>query len=70
MVESVSDRGSPVDLITLQEHLKAKDVPPEVSGMEFVRELIAECTDLCQREILCADRAGKVDLDDSMIKDQ
>ena len=33
--------GKPVDLITLQEHLKEKNVPPEVSGMEFVRELIA-----------------------------
>ena len=32
--------GKPVDLITLQEHLKEKNVPPEVSGMEFVRELI------------------------------
>lgn len=33
--------GKPVDLITLQEHLKEKDVPPEISGMEFARELIA-----------------------------
>lgn len=33
--------GKPVDLITLQEHLKEKNVPPEVSGMEYVRELIA-----------------------------
>lgn len=34
--------GRPIDLITLQEHLKAKDVPPEVSGLEFVKDLIAE----------------------------
>ena len=33
--------GKPVDLITLQEHLKEKNVPPEVSSMEFVRDLIA-----------------------------
>ncbi len=34
--------GRPVDLITLQEHLKEKDVPPEVSGLEFAKDLIAE----------------------------
>mgnify|MGYP002511329883 CR=1 FL=1 len=34
--------GRPIDLITLQEHLKAKNVPPEVSGLEFVKDLIAE----------------------------
>ena len=28
----------PVDLITLQEYLKEKDVPPEISDMEFARE--------------------------------
>lgn len=33
--------GRPVDLITLQEYLKEKDVPPEISSMEFVRDLIA-----------------------------
>lgn len=33
--------AKPVDLITLQEHLKEKDVPPEISSMEFARELIA-----------------------------
>lgn len=32
--------GRPVDLITLQEHLKEKDVPPEISSMEFARELL------------------------------
>ena len=30
----------PVDLVTLQERLKEKDVPPEVSSLEFVRDLI------------------------------
>ena len=32
--------GKPVDLITLQEHLKEKNAPPEVSGLEFARELL------------------------------
>lgn len=39
MVE-LNDAGSPVDLVTLQNRLKEKDVPPEVSSLEFVRELI------------------------------
>ena len=33
--------GKPVDLITLQEHLKEKNVPPEVSSMEYARELLS-----------------------------
>ena len=36
--------GKPVDLITLQEHLKEKNVPPEVSSMEYARELLAGVT--------------------------
>ena len=39
MVE-LHDAGSPVDLVTLQNRLKEKDVPPEVSSLEFVRDLI------------------------------
>jgi len=39
MVE-LNDKGHPVDLITLQDKLKEKDVPPEVSSLEFVRDLI------------------------------
>ena len=35
-------QGKPIDLITLQEHLKEKNVPPEVSGLEFVKDLIAD----------------------------
>ncbi len=31
----------PIDPVTLQSRLKAKDVPPEVSSMEFVGDLIA-----------------------------
>ena len=32
--------GKPVDLITLQNRLKEKDVPPEISSLEFIRDLI------------------------------
>jgi replicative DNA helicase len=32
--------GQPVDLITLQDRLKEKDVPPEVASLDFVREII------------------------------
>lgn len=39
MVE-LNDEGKPVDLVTLQDRLKEKDVPPEVSSLEFVRDLI------------------------------
>lgn len=39
MVE-LYDEGQPVDLITLQNRLREKDVPPEVSSLEFVRELL------------------------------
>lgn len=39
MIE-LNDEGKPVDLVTLQDRLKEKDVPPEVSSLEFVRELI------------------------------
>ena len=34
------NEGKPVDLVTLQDRLKEKDVPPEVSGLEFVREIL------------------------------
>lgn len=39
MVE-LHDEGSPVDLVTLQNRLREKDVPPEISSLEYVRELI------------------------------
>ena len=39
MVE-LNDKGSPVDMVTLQNALREKDVPPEVSSLEFVRDLI------------------------------
>lgn len=33
--------GKPVDLITLQNRLREKDVPPEVSSLEFVRDILS-----------------------------
>lgn len=39
MVELFNE-NLPVDLITLQNRLKEKDVPPEVSSLEFVRDII------------------------------
>ncbi len=39
MVELFNE-GQPVDLITLQERLRSKDVPAEVSSLEFVRDLL------------------------------
>lgn len=39
MVE-LHEEGSPVDLVTLQNRLREKDVPPEISCLEFVRDLI------------------------------
>ena len=43
MFESMAElfnEGKPVDLVTLQDRLKEKDVPPEVSSLEFVRDII------------------------------
>ena len=39
MVE-LCNEGQPVDLITLQNRLKEKDLPPDISSMEYVRELL------------------------------
>lgn len=40
MVE-LSNEGKPVDLITLQDRLKEKDVPAQVSSLEFIRDLVS-----------------------------
>lgn len=34
------NENKPVDLVTLQNRLKEKDVPPEVSSLDFVRDII------------------------------
>ena len=39
MVELFNE-GKPVDLVTLQNRLKEKDVPPEVSSLEFLKDLL------------------------------
>ncbi len=39
MVELYGE-NKPVDLITLQNRLKEKDVPPEISSLEYVRDMI------------------------------
>ena len=39
MIELFNE-GKPVDLVTLQNRLKEKDVPPEISSLEFVRDII------------------------------
>ncbi|HIX59508.1 MAG TPA: replicative DNA helicase [Candidatus Blautia gallistercoris] len=40
MVE-LCNEGQPVDLVTLQNRLKEKDLPPEITSMEYVRDLVA-----------------------------
>lgn len=40
MVE-LSDEGKPVDLVTLQERLKEKGVPPEIYSLEYIRDVMA-----------------------------
>ncbi|MFR3030520.1 MAG: replicative DNA helicase [Blautia sp.] len=40
MVE-LCNEGKPVDLVTLQDRLKEKDLPPDISSMEYVRDLIS-----------------------------
>ncbi len=39
-VVEIYNEEKPVDLITLQERLKEKDVPAEISSLEFVRDLV------------------------------
>ena len=56
---SCVNEGKPVDLVTLQNRLKEKDVPPDISSMEFVRELIDGSSDLGKCQILCEYRAAK-----------
>lgn len=39
MVE-LHDEAKPVDMVTLQNRLKEKDVPPEVSSLEFIKDIL------------------------------
>ncbi len=36
----LNNEGKPVDLVTLQDKLKEKDIPPEMSTLEYIRDLI------------------------------
>ncbi len=40
MVE-LNNEAKPVDVVTLQDRLKEKEVPPEVSSLEFIADLVA-----------------------------
>ena len=40
-MRELNEAGSPVDVVTLQDRLRTKDVPPEVSSLEFIRELLS-----------------------------
>ncbi len=39
-ITELFNEGKPVDLVTLQDRLKEKDVPPEVSSLDFVRNIM------------------------------
>lgn len=39
-VVEMFNEGKPVDLVTLKERLKEKDVPPEIASLEFMRDLL------------------------------
>jgi replicative DNA helicase len=41
MVELFNE-GKPVELLSLQERLKTKDVPPEVVSLDFLKEIVSE----------------------------
>ncbi len=40
-IVELCNEGKPVDLITLQNRLKEKDLPPEISSMEYIRDLLS-----------------------------
>lgn len=40
MVE-LNDSGKPVDLVTLQNRLKEKGVPPEISSLEYIKDIMS-----------------------------
>ncbi len=40
-MQELFNEGKPVDPVTLQNRLQEKDVPPEISSMEFVRDVLA-----------------------------
>ena len=53
MVE-LCNEGKPVDLITLQNRLKEKELPPDISSMEYVRDLITAVPTSANRRLIKA----------------
>ncbi len=45
--------GQPVDLVTLQNKLREKDVPPEVASLEYISDLVAAVPVTVKCGILC-----------------
>ncbi|HKL80290.1 MAG TPA: replicative DNA helicase [Mobilitalea sp.] len=39
-MQELYNEGKPVDLVTLQDRLKEKDVPPQVCSLEFIRDIV------------------------------
>jgi len=39
-MKELNDEEKPVDAVTLQEKLREKELPPEVSGLDFVKDLV------------------------------
>lgn len=39
-MQELHNEGKPVDLITLQDRLREKDVPPQICSLEFIRDLV------------------------------
>ena len=58
-ITELFNSGAPVDLITLQNRLREKNVPPEISSLEYVGDLVTYSSDVCKRKILCGDRKEK-----------
>ena len=44
MVELFNDQGKAVDPVTLQDRLRAKDVPPEMVSLDFIRDIMRSVT--------------------------
>ena len=40
-IAELYNEGQPIDMITLQDRLRKKDVPPELSSLEYVGEMVA-----------------------------
>ena len=59
MVE-LHDEGKAVDLVTLQERLREKNLPPEISDMEFMKDILSSVITSANVKILCGDRGREI----------